>query len=184
MLKEIKSTYFHKYVYTFINEKTKLYLVRYNKSLQNILNISLINYEIFSGKYIIKESKDKWKIYNSFSDELIFEGNYINGWGIEFYNNGLMFVGLYLNGKKNWIRIELKHSKKIIEGEYLNGKRWNVKQFDEYNYLHIIIGLKDGNGYLKRCINFDNSGLYEGEFLNREKNGKGKDYYFSGNLKF
>ena len=42
------------------------------------MNINLINYKIFSGRYIIYEEKGKGKEYDN-EDYLIFEGEYLNG---------------------------------------------------------------------------------------------------------
>ena len=53
MLQNIKSSYFIKLVYTFVEEAQKLKLIKYNKSLQKNLDISIINYKFFSGRYII-----------------------------------------------------------------------------------------------------------------------------------
>ena len=41
------------------------------------MKISLINYKIFSGKYIIYEQNGKGKEYN-YDGELIFEGEFVN----------------------------------------------------------------------------------------------------------
>ena len=106
MLKSIKSSYIIKIVLSFIKEKHKLKLVKYNKSLQNKIDISIINYIYFSGKYIVFESNRIGIEYNSFNNKLIFEGEYlngkINGKGKEYYDNGeLEYEGEYLNGKRN-----------------------------------------------------------------------------------
>ena len=98
MLKNIKSSYFIKLIYTFVHETQKLKLVRYNKSIQKNLNISIINYKFFSGRYIIYESNGFGKEYNGYDDTLIFEGEYLNGQrngkGKEYYRNGkLKFEG-------------------------------------------------------------------------------------------
>ena len=53
MLKNVKSSYFIRIIFSFIYEKQKLKLIKYNKCLQENMNISFINYKIFSGKYII-----------------------------------------------------------------------------------------------------------------------------------
>ena len=53
MLKKIKSTYFTIYIFTYLDEKRKLKLVKYNKTLQKSININLINYKVLSEKYII-----------------------------------------------------------------------------------------------------------------------------------
>ena len=55
MLKNIKATYFIKLLFPYIDEKQKLKIVKFNKSLQNTLNITIINYKYFTGKYIIYE---------------------------------------------------------------------------------------------------------------------------------
>ena len=43
MLKKSKSIYFIKRLFTFVDEKDKLNIIKYNKNMQNILDISLIN---------------------------------------------------------------------------------------------------------------------------------------------
>ena len=43
MLKNIKSYYFIKLIYTFVDEKQKLKLVKCNKSIQKNLDISINN---------------------------------------------------------------------------------------------------------------------------------------------
>ena len=58
MLKKIKSIYFSLNVFTYLEERRKLKLIRYNKKYQNLLGISLINYKLLSRKYIIYEGKD------------------------------------------------------------------------------------------------------------------------------
>ena len=55
MLKIIKSSYFESMLFSYINERQKLKIIKYNKSLQKIINISIINYKHFTGKYIIYE---------------------------------------------------------------------------------------------------------------------------------
>ena len=79
MLKNIKSSYFIKLIYTFLEEAQKLILVRYNKYMQKNINISIINYKHFSGRYIIYESNGIGKEYNGYNDTLRFEGEYLNG---------------------------------------------------------------------------------------------------------
>ena len=45
MLKNVKSSYFKRIIFSFMDEKQKLKLIKYNKSLQDNMNISLINYK-------------------------------------------------------------------------------------------------------------------------------------------
>ena len=76
-------------------------------ALQKLIDISLFNYKLFSGKYIIYESNKIGKEYAGEDDTLIFEGEYLNGErngkGKEYnYDNGeLTFEGEYLNGERN-----------------------------------------------------------------------------------
>ena len=79
MFKNIKSSYFIKLIYTFVDEAQKLKLVKYIKNIQKNLDIGIINYKFFSGKYIIYESNGFGKEYNNENDTLLFEGEYLNG---------------------------------------------------------------------------------------------------------
>ena len=79
MLTNIKSIFFVKFIFSKIKEGIKLKLIRYNKYLQYLMNLDLMNYKRFSGKYIIYENKRKGKEYNGYDDTLLFEGEYMNG---------------------------------------------------------------------------------------------------------
>ena len=79
MLKNIKSLYFIRIVFSYVDEEKKLKIIKYNKSLQKIINISIINYKFFTEKYIIFESNGIGKEYHGYKDELRFEGEYLNG---------------------------------------------------------------------------------------------------------
>ena len=70
------------------------------------------------------------------------------------------------------------------EGKYLNGKLWNGKGYDNKGNLEYEI--KNGKGHIKEYFDDDEDDklLFEGEYLNGERNGKGKEYYDNGNLKF
>ena len=62
------------------------------------------------------------------------------------------------------------------EGEYLNGRKYNGKGFDEKG--NVIYELINGNGLVKEYdekIWIDHL-IYEGEYINGERNGKGKEY--------
>ena len=63
-----------------------------------------------------------------------------------------------------------------FDGEYLKGKRWNVKGYDDCEG-----NLINGKGFIKE---YNEKGiLFEGEYLNGKKNGKGKEYKY-GHLIF
>ena len=106
MLKNVKSSYFTKIIFSYLDEMQKLIIAKYNKNLQKNLNINIINYKHFRGRYIIYDSNGIGKEYLGYNDTLIFEGKYLkgkrNGKGKEYYGNGnLYFEGEYLNNKRN-----------------------------------------------------------------------------------
>ena len=203
-MENIKSSFFVKTLFSFLDEKIKLKIAKYNKKLQNNLDINIPYYMLFSDKYIIFDEKGEGKEYNSIYDYLTFEGGYLkgerNGKGKEYYNNGILkFEGEYLNGKRNGKGKEFHYYGKlefegeylkgkrngkgkeynndgylIFEGEYMNGKKWNGK---EYENSDLILELKDGKGY-------KNSKCFKGEYLNGERNGQGKEYNDNGQLLF
>ena len=158
MLKKIRSVYLLKELFSSIDEGTKLKIIKYNKSFQKNLNINIINYKIFSGRYIIyDEDGKKWLEYNSYNDILIYKGEYLNdkrnGNGKEYDNGFLRYEGEFKNGKRNGYGHEYNSLHIIVyEGEYLNGKRnGKGKEFDPHNGKIIFFG----------------------EYLNGKRNGKG-----------
>ena len=104
MLNKIECTYLLKVIASYLIEERKLYVALYNKSLQKLFDIDIINYMLYSGRYKIGEK---------------------NGIGQEYdYNDDLIFEGEYLNGKKNGKGKEYNSEGKLIfEGEYLMGKK-------------------------------------------------------------
>ena len=131
MLVNIKSSYFFRTIFSYLDIKRKFEIVKYNKNIQNILHIELIDYKIISGKYSIFDKDGKGKEYNLTNNKLVFEGEYLNGKrngkGIAYYDNGnISFEGEYLNGKRNGNGKEYDYDgRREFEGEYLNGKKWN-----------------------------------------------------------
>ena len=105
MIKMVNSYFILKEIFIYINYRSKLKIILYNKSLLNILDINIIDYRRISGRYIIGERNGQGKEYNSYNDQLIFEGQYLNGKrtgkGKEYNNNGkIIFEGEYLNNKR------------------------------------------------------------------------------------
>ena len=168
MLENIKSTYFKKIIFSLLDENAKLKILRYNKNLQKLLDIQIINYFIFTQKYIIKEANEfsKTYIYNPYYEDI--------------YEDKLIFEGQYLNGLKNGKCKEYDAESGIIqfEGEYLNGLRigkgkeyYTVDKLKfEGEYLN---GERNGKG---KEYTYEGSLSFEGEYLNGEINGKGKEY--------
>ena len=191
-MENISSSYIKKLIFTNLDERRKLALIKYNKSLQNAFDINIINYKLFSGSIIKYRNYKKGKRifgkeYDSVLERLIFEGEYLNGKrngkGKEYYGNcKLKFEGEYLNDKRNGKGKKYYDNGKLeFEGEYLNNKRWNGKKYDKNQ--RDIYELKNGKGIIKKY--YDNGVLeFEGEYLNGMKNGKGKEYYGKGEIKF
>ena len=131
MLENIQSLYFIKTLFSHLNEEIKLKIAKYNKILQNKIDINLINYQLFSGRYIVFVTNEKVKEYDNFNNKLVYEGGYLNGKrngkGKEYYkfDGKLKFKGEYLNGKRNGKGKEYNSNGELVfEGEYLNGKKW------------------------------------------------------------
>ena len=113
MLEKIKGDFFKQLFFSFLKERFKLSIIKYNKKLQDFLKITLYNYKNVSGKYIIYEGKGKGK-------------------GKEFKgsNDKLLFEGEYKNGRRNGIGIEYDEFKglKLYEGEFKNGKKMGMEK--------------------------------------------------------
>ena len=211
MLNNIKNDFFLRLLFSHQRENFKFELLKYNKALQNRFEIGLLDYKIFSGRYIVYEPEHKVKEYDSYSDKLLFEGKLINGKrngeGIEYYENGkIKFIGEYLNGKRNGQGKEYyDNGEKKFKGVYLNGKRngkgkeyydnGKLKFEGEYLNGNKMKGKMHGRYYWDENFEFSGNGVtkdygdngvikFEGEILNGERNGKGKEYDENGNLKF
>ena len=150
MLRKIKSSYITKVVLFNLKDIKKLKLIKYNKYFQKRINIDILHYKFFSGKYIIYKSKNKGKEYDAYDDYLIYEGEYLkgerNGKGKEYneYGRKLIYEGEYLKGEKNGKGKEFNYDGKLIfKGEYLNGQRWNGKQYNKEGIIELEI--KEGN---------------------------------------
>ncbi len=78
-MENIKSSYFMKFLFSFIVDETKLKIIKYNKSLQKILDININNYKNLSGKYTKMNQNGKGKNYNVCNDNLILESEFKNG---------------------------------------------------------------------------------------------------------
>ena len=167
-LSDIKSDYLIKIIFSFQDERRQLDIIKYNKFFQKKISVNINNYKMISGRYKIMGIDGIGKEYDSYNDNLIFEGE---------YKNGRRYKGKEYN----------TFDKLVFEGEYLNGKRWNgsgikdgkgyVKEYNKDNILiyegQIENGEKNGKGkeyYDKNILKF------EGEYLNGKRwNGNGYD---------
>ena len=237
MLFGINSTYILSNIFSLLDTKEKLKLIKYNKSLQKKLEITLDFYKEISGRYLITEENNFSKEFTLSENILVYMGGYKNcsrnGFGVEYTNEGVIkFIGEYLNGKKNgegkvYERYELNgcdylifsgnfksgkkngfgrkcsndelkfegeylndikeglgkqyysNGKLKFEGEYKSGKKWNGKGYDLDG--NVVYELKNGKGYFKKYkLNFRTLYLlFEGEFVNGQRNGKGKEYEYN-----
>ena len=121
MLEIIRSKYILKIILNFMDKKHILELIKFNKSMQNIFEVNLIDYQLFSHNIIIFDTKSK-NIECFHKDDYRFKGKYLrNRKGKEYgiRNNILAFEGEYLNGKRNGNGKEYKDNGKLIfEKEY------------------------------------------------------------------
>ena len=113
--------------------------------------------------------------------ESIFEFEYLkgekNGKAREYDRDGnLVFDGEYLNEEKWKGKIKKYYKNKKLKFEYdiVNGLIWDGKEYDENGA--IICELNNGNGIAKEYF-LDNV-IFEGEYLDGKRNGKGKEYNF------
>ena len=177
MLEKIKSKFYYIKIFSYLDERQKLKIVKSNKSLQKRLNINIINHKFYSGKYVEYGLNNIVKEYNGIDNTLKFEGEYLKGEKNGFckdYSTYSRFEGEYLKGRKNGKGKEYDNEGKLeFEGEYLNnkingkGKEYNYKgklQFEgEYLYGNKLIG----KYYINESLE------YEGEYrYNKKWNGK------------
>ena len=116
---KINSEYNVKMIFSFLNQRRKLNMIMYNKELRKLIEINIEDYKKLSGRYKIDGKNGNGREYKINTNNLIFEGEYING---KRNGHGKEY---YLNGKTKF------------EGQYLNSKRWNGNVYDKNG----IIGL-------------------------------------------
>ena len=88
----------------------------------------------------------------------------------------MQYDGNYRNGERNGIGKEYDYDNLIFKGEFLNNKRWNGDGYD--NKGKVIYKLNKRQGHVIEYYN-NNSLKFEGEYLNGERNGKGKEYDYT-----
>ena len=193
MIKKIKSSYILKKIISHLYYPSRLDIFKYNKSLQNKIDLNLESYKKRSGRYIIyDDTKNKAKEYSLLNDNLVYEGEYINGKrngiGREYFYGKLDYEGEYLNGKRNGKGKEFYGVDNLVkfEGEYLNNKRnGKGKEYSWEGYLRFEGDYKDDfrNGKGKK---YSSLGIlrFEGEYSHDMRNGKGKEYDYFGKLEY
>ena len=135
-------------------------------------------YKEFEGEY---RNGIRWiGVEYDYDENIINKINYEEELYKEYYKNELKkFEGESINGKKNGKGKEFfnnDNNKLMFEGYYLNNKKWNGKGYDING--NIIYELINGNCIVKGYHEVDLQIIYEGEYKNGKKNGKGKEYYY------
>jgi len=203
-LNNIKSSDILKKVFLYLNENQKLNIIIYNKKLQKRLSVKLGDYINLSGKYKIVDKNGKGKEYSIDSNILLFEGEYFNGKrkgiGKEYDHNGkLQFEGEYLNGKRNGKGKEYHYifydfvtssgkNNDSYEEMFFNGEKNEEREKENY-YLYDVVkifegeylnGKRNGKGkeYSDKYREYGKL-IFEGEYLNDKRNGKGKEYEYN-----
>ena len=153
-------------ILSFLTEKEKLLLLKYNNTTLKKLNIGIESYKKISGRECFGE---------------------INGYGVEYNLDtySLLYEGYYLHGKRNGKGKEYnKNGDLIFDGEYLNGKRWEGKgkEYDKSGNLIFEGGYLDGkrSGEGKEYYN-DKKIKFEGEYFKGQR-WNGKEYIYKQEL--
>ena len=184
MLENIKSKYICRKPFCLLLINKKLKIIKYNKALQNKINITLNDYKEYSGRYLIYESWTKGKEYDK-DGNLIFIGNYLNGEkigeGREYYHGTKIFEGEYLKDKKTGKGKEFSGDGYYFsECEYLNNYKIKGEEYEDGELAFkgkYLNGIR-WEGFLSKIIKNDvkEKIRYEGEFKDGKINGKGKEY--------
>ena len=155
----IKSKFIIGKIFSLLNQTQKLYIIKYSKKCQNLLDINIEDYINYSGKYIIGGKNGYGKVLRLDNNQTVFEVEYIikkkNGIGLEYFGGKIIFRGNYKNNKRNGKGKEYENGHLKFEGEYLNGKIWNGKEFifDTYDNLIYEVEYLNGEQKTKNEIN-------------------------------
>ena len=79
LTRDIKSSYYFDMIFSFLEQRKKLNMIIYNKNLQKIVGVNIKDYKKISGRYKIGEKNGKGSEYTLNTNNLIFEGEYLNG---------------------------------------------------------------------------------------------------------
>ena len=209
MLKDIKSSYFIELLFSHVDEKQKLKVVKFNKNFQKTIHITIANYKYFTGRYIIYESNGIGKEYRGTDNRLLYEGEFFHGErkgkGKEYWeileDGYVKYEGEFLHGQWNGKGREYYFDNLLIyEGEFLNGKKhgkgirysgkdkiqfegeyFNGKEWigTRHNYNGKIINIEIGKEYGPL-----GDLIFDGKYINGKRNGKGKEYHRNGKIIF
>ena len=211
ILFRVKSRYIIKKIFTYITILGKARISLLNTKIHNLMNIDIEFIKKVSGKLKVAPENGRGKEYILDTDKVIFQGEYKNGKrsgkgkeydkygyltyegeylkgkrngiGKEYYNNDLLFEGEYSYGEKNGQGVEYYDNCQYkFKGIYKKGKKWDGVGYNDSGEEEYI--LKNGCGKVKEYNDFGKL-IFEGEYLNCQANGYGKEYNdFNGKLEF
>ena len=93
----------------------------------------------------------------------------------------LKFEGEYINGERNGKGKQYYENGNLkFEGEFINDEIIADTKYDKNG--NIIYELINGNGKVKEYDDIYGKLIFEGEYLNCKRNGKGKEYDDYGNI--
>ena len=92
----VKSKYIQILIFSFLNEKNKLDLVKYNLKLQKILEININTYKKISQCIKIGKGDGYCRIYDLNTMTLKFEGEYKNGKKMEKEKNFIKAMNIFM----------------------------------------------------------------------------------------
>ena len=137
------------------------------------------------GEYANGELNGKGIKYHYNNGKIEYEGEFINGKrngkGKEYYESGVLkYEGEYLKGQRSGKGKEYYNKGELkFEGEYFYDDIWDGKGYDK-NKKNVFT-INKGNGFIKE-FNDDGILIYEGEYINGMRNGKGKQYDKDGKI--
>ena len=149
-----------------------------SKLILNDINQCIINVEsVYKGEVDIITNKKCGigeLIYRSGAQKY---GNWYNnefkGWNRFINNNGILYIGLFINNELNGKGIKFIFEKnQIYKGDFINSLREGngIDESEGNKYEgQFIKDKKSGKGK----INFNNGDIYEGDFENNKFNGEG-----------
>ena len=149
---------------------------------------SSFNTEVYETEYLngkIWNRKLNSNFYSDFSDP--FETEIIYGYGkmkkfkINNYSKTSLLEVEYIEGEPEKFKEYLNEDILLFEGEYVDKKKWNGKGRSIKGDK--MCELKNGNGQVIEFNDY-NDLIFEGDYKNGKRTGKGKEYDINGNLIF
>ena len=177
-----KSNYSLKNIFSLVNDKPKLNLIRYNKKIQKRLGIDIQDYKLFNGIAVTIEENGKAIEYDNYNDIIIFEGEFKqgkkNGKGKEYNSDGKMiYEGEFLYGKRHGRGKEYDGDGLLIyDGEYSSnerhgkGKEYYKQRLIYEENIKMEKNLVKGKNIINLVKSFLKGNFYTEEKMEKEKN--------------